>query len=180
MTQDKNIPTIETQNLILRSHQASDLEACAAMWASSEMVRYIGGKPSTRPESWRRILAYRGHWELMGFGYWAIEEKISKKYVGEVGFANFMRDIEPSLGNVPELGIILAPQFHGQGYAVEALGAILDWADSIKQWPETVALVSPENIASLKVCERMGYQETLRTQHMGLATVVLRRLMAKR
>jgi RimJ/RimL family protein N-acetyltransferase len=59
----------------------------------------------------------------LSYGYWAVEEKTSGRYVGELGFADFKRDIVPSIEGMPELGWALVPQFHGKGYATEALRA---------------------------------------------------------
>ena len=44
-----------------------------------------------------------GLWSLLGFGYWAIEEKAAGGFVGELGFADFKRDIEPSLGRIAQV-----------------------------------------------------------------------------
>ena len=59
-------PRIETARLILRAHGAADLDAVAAMWSDAALVRHITGKPSTREESWARILRYAGLWPTKG------------------------------------------------------------------------------------------------------------------
>ena len=65
------------------------------MWGDPAVARFIGGKPFTREEVWARILRYVGHWTLMGFGFWAIEEKATGDFIGEVGLADFQRDLDP-------------------------------------------------------------------------------------
>ena len=75
MQMAKNTPVIETKRLRLRGHRAADLPACAAMWAKEGVTRFIGGKPLTEEETWLRILRYAGHWALLGFGYWVVEEE---------------------------------------------------------------------------------------------------------
>ena len=82
---------------MLRGHTAADLDAIAAMWADPEVTRHITGVPSTREESWARLLRYAGLWPLLGFGYWLVEDRATGRFLGEVGFANFQRDIEPVL-----------------------------------------------------------------------------------
>ncbi len=84
---------IETARLALRRHRRDDLEACAAMWGDPIVTRHIGGKPFSVEEVWARLLRYAGHWSLMGFGYWVIEEKSSGRFVGEVGFSAGARRI---------------------------------------------------------------------------------------
>ncbi|MFZ1017693.1 MAG: GNAT family N-acetyltransferase, partial [Candidatus Cybelea sp.] len=81
----------------LRGHRKDDLAACVAMWADPIVTKYISGRPSTVQQTWSRLLTYVGHWNLMGFGYWAIEEKSSGDFVGEAGLADFKRDIAASM-----------------------------------------------------------------------------------
>lgn len=124
------VPQIETSRLILRGHIVEDFNLIAALWADPKMVRFIGGVPSTREASWSRLLRYVGHWSLMGFGYWVILEKESGVFVGEIGFADFQREMRPSMDNKAEMGWVLSPDFHGKGYASEAAEAALAWADA--------------------------------------------------
>jgi RimJ/RimL family protein N-acetyltransferase len=70
-----DIPVIETERLRLRGHHADDLRCCIAIWAEGAVPRFIGGKPLTEAETWLRMLRHVGHWELLGFGYWAVEER---------------------------------------------------------------------------------------------------------
>lgn len=122
------------------------------------MTRFITGRASTQQQTWARILTYLGHWEVMGFGYWAIEEKGSGDFVGEAGLADFKRDVSPAFDGKPELGFALAPRFHGRGYATEAVRAVLAWADEHLEHPQSVCLIDPENAASLRVVEKCGYR----------------------
>lgn len=145
------------------------------MWSDPEVIRYIGGKPFTREEVWARLLRYAGHWAMLGYGYWVVRDKQSGRFLGEVGFADYHREIVPSLIGTPEVGWALDPAVHGQGYATEAVRAALEWAD--RQWPggETACIVAPENLPSLRVADKCGYREQLRTTYKGKPTILLRR-----
>jgi RimJ/RimL family protein N-acetyltransferase len=143
---------------LLRAHDVADLPACVAMWSDENVTRFIGGRPSSRQQSWARILTYAGHWRLLGFGYWAIEEKASRRFVGEVGFADFKRDVDAWAEGTPEVGFALAPQFQRKGYAGEALRAALAWADANFSHDRTVCLIHPDNAASIRVATNAGYQ----------------------
>jgi len=77
--------------------------------------------------------------------------------VGQVGFADPRREIVPSLDGTPEAGWVLAPWAHGKGYATEAVLATVAWADINLSHPESVCLIRPENVASLRVAEKAGY-----------------------
>jgi len=160
-----NVPVIETERLRLRGHQLTDFSACAAMWADPVVTRYVGGKPLTREEVWARLLRYVGHWALLGFGYWAAEEKATGLFVGELGFGDFKRELQPPLDGVPELGWILAVHAHGRGYATEAARAALAWGEKNFGRLPTACLIHPENAASIRVAEKCGYRETQRTMY---------------
>ncbi|MDH4441085.1 MAG: GNAT family N-acetyltransferase, partial [Rhizobium sp.] len=122
-------PDILTPRTLMRAHRLTDFEPMATMWSDDAVTRYILGRPSTRAETWSRLLRYIGHWQALGFGYWAIEDRATGGFIGEVGFADYQRDIEPSLGDTPEAGWVLSPDVHGRGIATEVMSAALDWAD---------------------------------------------------
>jgi RimJ/RimL family protein N-acetyltransferase len=169
---DAETPVLETARLRLRGHRAEDLVHCAAMWSDPVVIRYTVGKALTEEECWRRMLSYVGHWALMGFGYWVAEEKATGNFVGEIGFADYKRDIEPSLKGVPEIGWVLASRAHGKGYATEAVRAAVAWSDAHFGSGRTACLISPENVASVRVAEKSGYREFVRTIYKGKPTVM--------
>jgi RimJ/RimL family protein N-acetyltransferase len=55
------------------------------------------------------------------------------------------------------MGWVFAREAHGQGYASEAVGAGLDWADEALKGREFVAIISPANAPSIRVAERGGF-----------------------
>jgi RimJ/RimL family protein N-acetyltransferase len=169
------VPIIETERLRLRGHRKEDFADCSAMWALPEVVRYIGGKPFNGEKVWARLLRYAGHWQWMGFGFWALEEKSSGAFAGELGFAEFRREIEPSVLGIPEIGWALAPHAHGKGYATEAVGAVVKWGDIQFGSARTVCLIHPENLRSVRVAEKCGYKEFQRTTYKNQATIIFER-----
>ena len=169
------IPTIETARLILRAHRAEDFADCSAMWADPSVTRYIGGKPSSPQQTWARIMNYIGHWVLMEFGYWAVEEKSSGKFIGELGFADFKRDVTPSIFGHPELGWAFASPFHGKGYATEAIQALTLWGDARFGALRTVCIINPENLKSIKIAEKFGYKLLIQTTYADHPTLLFAR-----
>jgi RimJ/RimL family protein N-acetyltransferase len=174
------VAVIETERLRLRGHCPEDFAECAAMWADPDVTRYIGGKPLDEEEVWARVLRYVGHWSWLGFGYWVVEEKATGSFAGEMGFSDWKRDIEPSFQGVPELGWVLARRAHGKGYATEAVRAAIAWgeANTKSARPEIgkmVCIIHPEHARSIRVAEKSGFKEVLRTKYKGEPTVLFAR-----
>ncbi len=142
------------------------------MWADLTVTRYVGGKPLTEEESWTKFLRYIGHWSMLGFGYWVVEEKATGDFVGEIGFADYKRDVQPSLKGVPEAGWALASQAHGKGYATEAVRAIIAWGEMHFGPVRTACLIAPENAASIRVAVKCGYREFQPTTYHGHTTLM--------
>jgi RimJ/RimL family protein N-acetyltransferase len=128
------------------------------MLSDAEAVRFVGGQVATREESWRKLLAGPGMWLLLGYGYWSVEEKESGAYLGQIGFADFKRDMSPSVEGRPEMGWMLAPQAQGRGLATEAVLGALGWADAGGLAErEIVAIIDAANLASIRVAEKAGF-----------------------
>jgi RimJ/RimL family protein N-acetyltransferase len=171
------IPSIRTPRLLLRGHEVSDFADCAAMWGDPEVTRFIGGHPSAPDEVWARILRYVGHWALLGYGYWIVREH-DGRFVGEVGFADFKRDLKPSFGGRPEIGWALARSAHGKGFATEAVHAAIAFGDRHFAGTSTVCMISPENAPSLRVAAKCGYREYARTTYKSAPTLLFERAAA--
>ncbi len=152
------------------------------MWADADVTRFIGGKPQSREDVWNRLLRYRGLWALLGYGYWAVSERESGRYVGDVGFADFHRDITPSLNGAPEVGWALATWAHGRGFATEAVRAALAWGDThLESKPgvpltRCVCLISIENTGSVRVAEKCGFRRSHDAKYKGHPTTIYERI----
>lgn len=151
-------PLLETERLRLRAHRLDDFAALSAIWSDPAVYRHIGGQPSTPQEVWMRLLRYGGMWPMLGYGYWAIEEKRSGELIGDIGYADFHRDIDPPLDGMPELGWVLASAAHGKGYASEALTAISAWGIDFFGAHRDVCIIAPDNAASMRVAEKAGFR----------------------
>lgn len=170
------IPNLETERLILRPHRIADFEAGAALWADPEVVRFIVGVPSTREQSWSRLLRYSGSWHMLGFGFWAIEERSSGTFIGEAGFLEARREMRPSIEGTLETGWLLNPAFHGKGYATEAVAAIVGWGDQHFSGRKMTCIIAPEHGASLRVAEKLGFEPVMTTRYNNSDVVLLERV----
>lgn len=80
-------PRLETERLILRQFALDDFQALSDCWADPEMVKFIGGgQPQNAEMSWSRLLRYIGHWQALGYGYWAVLKKPQTVLLGHLGF----------------------------------------------------------------------------------------------
>jgi RimJ/RimL family protein N-acetyltransferase len=159
-----DIPVVETERLRLRGHALDDFPHTRALWGDAAVVTYMGGKPLTLEECWTRFLRYRGHWSVLGFGYWVVEEKATGDFVGEIGFGDFKRDLEPPL----------APAKHGMGYATEAAKAALQWGRKHFATNGFACLIHPDHRASIKVARKCGFIEERLGVYKGRPAIIFK------
>jgi RimJ/RimL family protein N-acetyltransferase len=160
-------PAIETERLILRQDRPSDLEDRIAITGDPDFMRYVGGVYD-RQENWARVLRYIGHWAAFGFGLFAVEEKATGRYVGNVGLALFERGIGEDFDSFPEAAWMIAQWAEGQGYATEAMRAAIDWHERSFGPQRLVCIIDPANVASLALARKLGflpYREGLNRGH---------------
>jgi RimJ/RimL family protein N-acetyltransferase len=158
------VPTLRSERLVLRAHRLDDFERLAAMWAHPVVVTHFGGKPFNREDSWNRLLRYVGHWQMLGYGLWAVTLPHEDVHLGDVGFLHGERDGLAPFG-CPEAAWSFHPEAQGQGYASEAVACALAWADRQAVGPQplfarTVAMINPPNAASIAVARRCGFAIT--------------------
>jgi RimJ/RimL family protein N-acetyltransferase len=166
-------PRIITDRLTLRGHLATDLEDCTAMWADPRVYAMISGQPRPREDVWIRLLRSVGQWTLAGYGSWIVRENATGRLIGEMGLIEARRAITPSIDAVPEVGWALAGDAHGQGYASEALAAILAWVD--RRMEATVCIIDHANTPSIRLARRFGFVERLTGVYNGKSILIFDR-----
>jgi RimJ/RimL family protein N-acetyltransferase len=171
----REAPRVETERLVLRQWRKDDFRPYHALVQHPAVHRHFGPKPMGMEECWRRVASAVGGWQLNGFGTWAVERKADGKLVGNVGLFTAWRDLEPEFGEEPEMGWIMAAETHGQGLALEACRAALDWAHANLEPTPIWAIIAPANASSMKLAERLGFEIVHETPYHDEPTVVLRR-----
>ena len=169
------IPVLTTERLTLRAVRVDDFDDCLALWTNPVVTRYIGGRVSTGDETWVRLQRYAGMWQLLGYGYWIVQETSSGDYVGDLGFGDHRRAMEPSIVGIPEVGWAFKPAYFGRGYATEAVRAALVWSDANLADARTVCIISPANLASIRVAEKCGFGDSQLATFNGDPTLLFTR-----
>jgi [ribosomal protein S5]-alanine N-acetyltransferase len=160
---------VVTERLELRLFRLADHEAYARMCADEEVMRYIGpGGPNTPDISWRSMAGMLGHWDLLGYGQWAVVRRADGALLGRCGY------FEPFGWPGFELGYLFAKEHWGKGYAREAAGVALRIAFETLKKERVISLIRPDNAASIKLARALGGEFEREMEFMGGQAQVFR------
>jgi RimJ/RimL family protein N-acetyltransferase len=148
-----NVPELRTERLLMRGFGGDDLDGWAAICTDSEVTRWVGDPDGlSREDAWRRMAYFIGHWELRGFGQWALVEQATGELVGRAGL------LQPEGWLGLEVGWMVARAHWGRGFAPEAGRASIDWARDALGADHIISLIEPENERSARVAEKLGME----------------------
>ena len=141
--------TISTERLCLRRPVPADLDTFMAFYQTDRS--HMAGGPLTEKQSWQAFAADFGHWEILGFGRFIVTLRNDDKPLGLVGH------YAPHPRPENEVGWVLFDVEHeGQGIALEAARACVDYAWQVLEWPTIVSYIDVNNAASIRLAERLG------------------------
>ncbi len=141
---------IHTQRLLLRQVTIQDWDGLLPYYTSPVATRYTTGKPLSRAETWRSIACMIGHWQIHGYGPYAIEDKTAGSLLGICGYWY------PGEWPEPEIKWGLLENYQGKGFAREAATAVLTEAkQSLPEIP-FISLIHPDNQASINLALSLG------------------------
>ena len=154
-----NVPELHTERLLMRGFREEDLDGLAEISADREVTRWVGDPDGlSREQAWRRMAYFVGHWELRGFGQWALFERDSGLLVGRAGL------LQPEGWPGLEVGWLVAREHWGRGFAPEAGRASLEWARDALGADHVISLIEPHNDRSARVAEKLGMKVEGRTR----------------
>jgi ribosomal-protein-alanine N-acetyltransferase len=148
-----------TERLVVREITPDDAGFIVALLNDPDWIANIGDR-QIRTEDDARAYIAAGPAKMVeqhGFGLWAVERRDEPSPIGMCGLIR-----RPTLDDV-DLGFAFLPAFRGQGYAAEAAAASLDVAKNRFALQRVVGIVSPDNVASIRLLEKLGmrYERTL-------------------
>ncbi len=173
------IPTLTTPRLILRAHTLGDFASDAAERADPVVLKYLGkGDLLSEEDAWFGFTAMPGHWVLMVYGTWVVEEKATGRRNGSVGFSDKKRPPGHPATGAPEMGWSLGASAHCKGHATEAVSAALEWRRGFfGRDARAVCVISTDNAASLRVAEKAGFKQFATATRYGLGRLVFERML---
>jgi RimJ/RimL family protein N-acetyltransferase len=145
---------LETNRLLIRRLDADDAAFILRLVTDPAWLRFIGDKGIRTLEDAREYIQ-NGPVTMnrrLGFGLYLVENQADGQPMGICGFIR--RD---GLDDV-DLGFALLPEYRGQGYAFEAAAALMVYGASVLGLSRVAAITTPENDASAKLLEKLGFR----------------------
>jgi [ribosomal protein S5]-alanine N-acetyltransferase len=146
-------PTLETARFVLREITPDDADATFAIMSDPRVKRYFGSLPMTeRRQAAERVERIRAAFDERSGVRWGIARRTDGALIGSCGFWRLLPEHARA-----EVGYELHPEAWGQGVMTEALATVLDFAFATMQLHSVEAQIHPENIASRRVLEKLGF-----------------------
>jgi [ribosomal protein S5]-alanine N-acetyltransferase len=142
---------LETPRLLLRELTLDDLDDLAALYADPQVMYFFDGA-RTRQQALEEIERCQEQYRQIGFYYWAAIYKADGCFAGRCGLVPQMIDGRQEYG----LAYMIARRYWGQGLGTEAARAITDYAFEHYSFPRLIAMIAPDNVASIQVAENIG------------------------
>jgi len=143
---------LRSERLGFRCWTEDDLLLARQLWGDIEVTRFFGG-PFSEEEIARRMKREISRMNTYRFQYWPIHALTDNEHVGCCGLRPYRLEEE-----VHELGFHLRPKYWGRGLAMEAAGAVIDFAFKRIGAKGLSAGHHPGNVNSKKVIEKLGFQ----------------------
>jgi RimJ/RimL family protein N-acetyltransferase len=155
------IPTLTTKRLVLRPFVPGDLGELAAIHAEESFWWYPLRSAMTREQTAHFLTRLLERYESDGFGIEALIDRSRGTMIGWAGLAvpHFLPEILPAV----EVGWRLAGPYRGRGLATEAGAAALEFGFTTGGLGRIVSIYEPENVASRRVMDRLGFRHCLTT-----------------
>jgi RimJ/RimL family protein N-acetyltransferase len=140
----------ETRRLTHRAFTLDDAEVFYSLNSNPEVMRLTGEPPLPSLEAARDAIAGYPDFDEVGYGRWACVLKETGTVIGFCGL-KYLADLD-----AVDVGYRFLTPYWGRGFATEACRASLEFGFSTLGLQEIIGLVFTQNIASIRVLEKMG------------------------
>ncbi len=144
-----SITPVNTQRLTLRRFRPDDAADLYAYLADPQTYRFEPGEPLDHEQAGRKAADLAASPD-----FWAVELRSTGQVIGQV----YLAQLDPAEHLTCELGYILSPAHQRRGYGSEAAAALVAQALTAGGMHRVVAHCNPENIASWKLLEKIGFR----------------------
>lgn len=141
--------SISTQRLRIRAFRPDDASDLFEYLSNDTIYIYESGEPQDQLQAQATAFEFSS-----GTDFWAVELITELKVIGQIYF----KQVEPLHRMTWELGYIFNPHYHHQGYATEAITALVQYGFAFGGIHRITAYCNPENTASWKLLERTGFR----------------------
>jgi RimJ/RimL family protein N-acetyltransferase len=159
---------LESERMFLRQFEDDDWRDLHLYYSDAEAMTFTQGRALSEGETWRVMCSMIGHWQLRGYGPYALEQKSSGKVLGTVGlwYPNNWPEAEIKWG--------LARRFWGRGFASEAASLVL--ASVAENLPGLVpiSMIHDDNSASIALALALGARRESSIDYEGEAHGIYR------
>lgn len=148
------LPRLETERLLLRPFLPEDVDFVLRHFGDPAVHRYfVDADPITEREEAEDFLRAYVEPKDATYGRWVVIWKADSIPIGTCGFDRY-----DARHRRFEINYDLSPAYWGQGITVEALRAMLRYGFERLNLNRVEALVYPENVGSIRVLEKLGFQ----------------------
>src|SRR5690349_1624069 len=167
VTENQMQERIQTDRLILRPFEPSDAKAAFGWFGDPVVMQFTPAGPDKSVEATRaRLVGYQNHQKAHGFSKWLILERDSGVAIGDSGLL-----VLQDYGWV-DLGFRFVQPYWGKGLATEVASAWVRTAFDDLGVTRLGAFVHPQNVASNRVLQKVGFSEQRREMVMGMDSIV--------
>lgn len=145
---------IETDRLLLRPYEDSDLEALHAMLSRTDVSRYLYSEPMSEEQSRESLKKRRTRTEIRHEGD-AVGPAVIRKDTGEL-IGDVLLQWTSEEHKQGEVGYIFHPDHAGHGYATEAAREMLRFGFEALDLHRIYGRMDGRNTASGRLMERLG------------------------
>ena len=151
------ITVIETERLLLRHVEYTDVNDLFEMDADPDVHLFIENKPvKTIAEIEVVITMLKQQYLENGIARFAVVDKLTNECVGWCGLKYFNQTLNQH-NNFYELGYRFKKKHWGKGFATESSKAVLNYGFENLKTDTIFAITAPDNINSKKVLFKLGF-----------------------